>query len=202
MQSTPSLTWRRISSTASALVRHELADRGLGRADPGRVPVGQALMRRHDNGPAAMTRGPSNRPARIALRIDRLIWPASPGEQIAVKPGGGDLLGEEHAAQRAELERAVEVDVLLALGVAVGEMGVDVDEPRHDEIAGIVEHPVTARPPRRVRLRAGIVDRAALVEDQGLARSGLVLASGEQMAATDKGFHCRELPVEGTWVSF
>ena len=83
--------------------------------------------------------------------------------------GRGDLLREEHAAQGAELERAVEVDVLLALGVAVGEVGVDVDQPGHHEVVGIVEHPITAGPPRRPASGAGIVDHRPLVEDQDLA---------------------------------
>jgi len=76
-----------------------------------------------------MTRGPSNRPADrqadlpgVARRADRR------------EPRGSDLLGEEHAAQSAELERAVKVDVLLALGVAIGEVGVHVDQPWHHEI--------------------------------------------------------------------
>ena len=46
MQSTPFLTCRRTSCDRLVDIGDELADRGLGRADPGRVPVGQALMRR------------------------------------------------------------------------------------------------------------------------------------------------------------
>ena len=139
--------------------RDQLADRGLGRADPGRVPVGQTLMRgqiaarRHD--PRPVEQAGADRVADrqadlagIARRADRGI------------AGGGDLLREEHAAQGAEFERAVEVDVLLALGVAVGEMGVDVDQPRHHEIAGIVEQPVAFAAPRRARLGADIDDPA------------------------------------------
>jgi len=111
--------------------------------------------------------------------------------------GGGDLLGEKHAAQGAEFERAVEVDVLLALGVAISEMGVDVDEPRHHEPGRIVEHMVIARPPRRAFLGADIVEHALLVEDQGLAGAGIVLLPGEEMAATDKGFRHRRLLWKG-----
>src|SRR5271156_3655499 len=74
----------------------------------------------------------------------------------------------------------------------------DVDQPGHHETGGIVEQAVITRPPRRALLGADKVERAVLVEDQGVARSGLVLLPGEQMAATDKGFHYRELPVEGT----
>jgi len=37
--------------------------------------------------------------------------------------------------RRAELQRAVEVDVFLALGIAVGEMDVDVDLARHARVA-------------------------------------------------------------------
>jgi hypothetical protein len=74
----------------------------------------------------------------------------------------------------------------------------DVDEPRHHKIGGIVEQAVIARPPRRTLLGADIVEHAVLVEDHGLAVPGIVFAPGKQMAATDKGFHCRELPVEGT----
>ena len=43
MQSTPFLTWPRISSIASSRAGHQPPDGGVGHADPGRVPVGQAL---------------------------------------------------------------------------------------------------------------------------------------------------------------
>jgi hypothetical protein len=128
------------------------------------------------------------------LRIDRLIWPASPGGADRGKAGRSDLLREEHAAQGAELKRAVEVDVLLALRIAIGEMGVDVDQTGHDETAGIIEHPVAASAPRRSSLRAGIFDDALLTEDQNFAFMGFVLAPGEELTAANKGPHCRRLP--------
>src|SRR6185312_13904914 len=59
------------------------ADRRGWHADPARIPVGQALARR-DVGPGGGDARSSNRPARMALRIDRLTWPASPGEHSAV----------------------------------------------------------------------------------------------------------------------
>src|SRR5262249_48359100 len=117
-------------------------------------------------------------------------------------PGGGHLLGKEHAAQGPKFERAIKVDVLLALGVAISEMGMNVDEAWHHKIGGVVEHMVIARPPRRGLFRPGKIEHAVLAEHQGLALSGFVLPSGEQVAATDKGFHCRELPVEETWAPF
>ena len=171
-------------------VGDELADRGLGHADPGRIPVGEALMRgqirprRHDPRPveeagADRVADRQRDLARIARRADRGV------------ARGRDLLGEEHAAQRAEFHRAVEVDVLLALGVAVGEVGVDVDEARHHERAGMVDQPVGLRPARRRGFGTGIVEPALAVEDQHAALLRLVLVSGEQAAATDKGFHGR-----------
>src|SRR5215475_2625661 len=78
----------------------------------------------------------------------------------------------------------------------------DVNQPRHHEIGRIVEHMVIARAPRPALLRADIVERAALIEHQGLAGSSLVLPSGEQMATPNKGFHCAALPFEGTRESF
>ena len=98
-----------------------------------------------------MTRGPSNRPKLIALRTERLICPASPGAQIDGIAGRQHLLREEQAAQRAELHRLVEVDVLLGLGVAVGEMRVHVLQARHDEELAVVEHRSRARRPAEPR---------------------------------------------------
>ena len=45
--------------------------------------------------------------------------------------------------------RAIKVDVLFALGVAVGEVGVDVDQARHHECTGMVDQPVGFCPARR-----------------------------------------------------
>src|SRR6202011_4419558 len=90
-------------------------------------------------------------------------------------------------------ERAVKVDVLLALRVAVGEMRVDVDQPGHDETAGIIEHLVAGGAPRRGSLRAGVLDNALLIEHQGFALTGIVLAPGEELTAANKGPHCRRL---------
>ena len=141
--------------------RDQLADRGFGRADPGRVPVGQTLMRghiaprRHD--PRPVEQAGADRVADRQADLPGIARRADRG-----KPGRGDLLREEHAAQGAEFERAVEVDILLALGVAIGEMGVDVDETGHHETAGIVEHPVAAGAPRRYALGADIVEDALL----------------------------------------
>ena len=78
-------------------VGDELADRGLGRTDPGRIPVGEALMRReigarrHDPRPVEEP-GADRVPDRqrdlpgIARRADRGV------------SGGGAFLREEHAA--------------------------------------------------------------------------------------------------------
>ena len=169
---------------------HQLADRGFGRADPARVPIGQALMggditaRRHDTGPVEKAGADcvTDRQADLAGVARR----ADCG-----KSGRGDLLSEEHAAQGAELERAVKVDVLLALRVAVGEMRVDVDQPGHDETAGIIEHLVAAGAPRRGSLRAGILDDALVIEDQDFALKSIVFASGEELTAANKCPHCR-----------
>src|SRR6516162_2483188 len=65
----------------------------------------------------------------------------------------GDFLREKHAAQGAELERAVQVDVLLTLGVAISEMSVNIDQSGHHKAAGIIEYPVVADAPRRHFLR-------------------------------------------------
>ena len=100
---------------------------------------------------------------------------------------------EEHAAQGAELEGTVEVDILLALGVAIGEMRVDVYQPGHDKTAGMIEHLVAAGTPRRARLSSGILDNALPVEDQNFAVTGIVLAPGEELTAANKGPHCRRL---------
>src|SRR3984893_6271378 len=180
--------------------RHQLADRGFGCPDPGRVPVGQPLMGRHitpgchDSWPVEEAR--TDRIADRQADLPGVARRADRGEA-----GGGDLLGEEHAAQGTEFERAVEVDVLLALGVAIGEVSVDVDEPRHTEKGPIVEQMVVARAPRRALFGADIVEHAALVEDQGLACPSIVLLPGEEMAAADKGFHGLELLVEGSQAS-
>src|SRR5205085_7472009 len=95
----------------------------------------------------------------------------------------------KQAAQGAEFERAVEVDVLLALGVAVGEMRVDIDQPRHHETAGMVDQPVASGAARRPGLRADVKELALIVEDQRPTLLRLVFRSGEQRAAADKGVH-------------
>ena len=132
------------------------------------------------------------------MRIDRLICPASPGEQIAVNPAAATFCGKEQATQRAEFEGAVEVDVFLALGVAVGEVGVHVDQTGHHEQPGVVEHPVAARAPRRSLFGPDIVENAFLVEDDGLADPGIVLARGKKLAAAHKGLHRDLLQTIGT----
>src|SRR6516162_8235994 len=98
MQSTPSLTWRRISSTASALVVTSLPIDVSGAPNPSRVPVGQTLMRRHiasgRHDPRTVEQTGADRIAdrqadlaRVARRADRR------------EADGGNLLGEEHPAQ-------------------------------------------------------------------------------------------------------
>ena len=178
-------------------IRDELADRGLGRADPGRIPVGQALMRRdvrargHD--PRAVEQPGAHRIADrqrdlsgIARRADRGV------------PGSGDLLGEKHAAQRAEFKRSVKVDVLLALGIAVSEMRVHVDQPRHHKPARMVDRPVAHAAGRRGLLGADEGKPATFVEHQNLVPPRLVLGAGKQSAAPHKGFHCRLLTAPDT----
>src|SRR5437764_1351888 len=85
------------------------------------------------------------------------------------------------------VSRTVEVDVLRSLGVAVGEMGVDIYQPRHHEATGMVDLPVGLGPARRAGLRADIGEPAGFVEYQDFAQARLVLASREQAAATDEG---------------
>ena len=72
-------------------------------------------------------------------------------------------------------------------------MGVDVDQTGHDKTAGIIEHLVAAGAARRCSLRAGILDDALLIEHQGFALTGVVLAPGEELTAANKGPHCRRL---------
>ena len=118
---------------------HQPADRGRRRADPARIPVGQALACR-DVGPGGADARPVEQAGadRVADRQADLAGIARRADRGVA--GRQQLLGEEQAAQRAELQRAVEVDILLALGIAIGEMDVDVDQARHDELPGIVEH--------------------------------------------------------------
>src|SRR5438105_4573977 len=90
---------------------------------------------------------------------------------------------------RWESERAVKVDVLVALRVARGEVRVHIDHPGHDEMPGMVDQPVGFRTPWRTGLGADIGQPAVAVEDQHAAGLRLVLMSGEQAAATHKGVH-------------
>src|SRR5262245_3562721 len=99
----------------------------------------QITPRRHDPGTVEQTG--TDRIADRKADLPSVSRGANRGE-----PGSGDLLGKKHAAQRAELQRAVEIDVLFALGVAVGEVSVDVDEPRHDEVVRVVERPISSGP--------------------------------------------------------
>jgi hypothetical protein len=166
----------------------ELADRGFGRADPGRVPIGQTLMRRdvrpgrHDPRPVKQTGidRVADRQAdlpRIARRADR---------RVARRH---NLLRKEHAAQRAELERAIEIDVFLGLGVAIGEVRVDIDEARHHELAGVVDHPVALAAPGRPGRLADIGQLARVVIDERAVFERLVVLPGEQLTALDKSLH-------------
>ena len=86
----------------------------------------QITPRRHDPGTVEQTG--TDRIADREADLASVARRANGGE-----PGSGDLLGKKHAAQSAELQRAVEVDVLFAFGIAVGKVSVDVDEARHDE---------------------------------------------------------------------
>src|SRR5205085_10922219 len=103
--------------------------------------------------------------------------------------GGRDLLRKEQAAERAEFERAVKVDVLFALRVAIGEMRVHIDHPGHDEMPGMVDQPVGFRTAWRTGLGADIGQPALAVEDQHAAGLRLVLTPGEQAAAAHKSVH-------------
>src|SRR5438105_2023131 len=89
------------------------------------------------------------------------------------------------AAISSPSERAVEIDVLLALGIAVSEMGVDIDKPRHHETAGMIDQPVALRPARRPGFGAGVEEPALAVEHQRPASLRLVFLPGEQRTAAD-----------------
>jgi hypothetical protein len=121
-------------------VGDELADGALGRADKAGIPIGEALPRRDvasGGGDARPVEEPGAQ--RVAQREADLAG-------ITRRTDRGNarrqhLLREEEGAQRAELGRRVEVNVLLALGVAIGEMGVHVDETGHDEAPAYARRP-------------------------------------------------------------
>src|SRR5215470_17743676 len=104
---------------------------------------------------------------------------------MAVKPAAATLRGI-FFAQKVELERAVEVDVFLALGVAIGEMGMHVDETRHHKAAGIIERPITAGTSRRSRFGSDVVEHPFFIENEDLIAAGIVLPSGEELAQRTK----------------
>ncbi len=175
------------------------ADRRRWRADPARIPIGQALACRDVGAGGADARPVEQAGAhRVANRQADLAGVARRAERGVA--GRQELLGEEQATQRAELQRAVEVDILLALGIAVGEMDVDIDQARHHEMPGMVEHLLAGSGLGRLRRRADKLQDATRVVHQGLPGPGLLVDGAEQGAATHVCFHGCPLELEGTLV--
>ena len=87
------------------------------------------------------------------------------------------------AAQRAVLDRSEEIDVLLGLGIAVRKMDVRVDQARHHEVVGIVQHLVTGSSRRRLARRSD-ERKPTVVDDQGLIGPGRVRGRREKAFRT------------------
>ena len=66
-----------------------------------------------------------------------------------------------------------------------------IDQPRHDEMPGMVDQPVGFRTTWRTGLGADIGEAAFAVEDQHAACLRLVLPPGEQATATHESVHRR-----------
>ena len=200
MQSTPFLTWTRISSIASSLLATSRPIEVSGAPIQLGYPVGQALTRRDVTAGRGDARaveqaggdGVAHRQADlpgIARGADRGV------------AGRDDLLGEEHAAQGAELHRLIEIDVLFGLGVAISQMNMHVDQARHDEEGIVVQHRLADRDRRRPRRRADIGEQSVVAVDEGPACRWRRLITGEERATPHVGRHetasavaCREAP--------
>ena len=154
-------------------VAHQHADRALGDADPGRIPVRESLAR-GDLPPG----GGDARPVEHA-GVDRIA-------DADRRPPGRGRVGDRgiarlhHSLRRAEraqrpvFRRGEDVDVLVRLGVAVAQMDVDVDQPRHDEVAAVVDHRLARPLVRRFRGRAHIGDPVVVDDDRPVGLRGLV----------------------------
>ena len=79
-------------------------------------------------------------------------------------------------------------------------MDVDIDQPRHDEMPGMVEHLLSGGGLGRLRRRTDKLQDATRVEHQGLRGSGILVDGAEQGAATHMCLHGCPLELESTLV--
>ncbi len=188
MQSTPFFTWTRISSIASSrlVTRRPIDVSGTP------IQVGYQSVRPCLRGEVAARRGDA-RPVEQAV-VDGVAHRQADLSRVARRADGGiagreALLREEQASDRAELHRLIKIDVLLGLGIAVGEMRVHVLQAGHHEELAVVEHAVGLR--RRLGCLVGraYVGEAARVDDQYLVLALDVFVSSEERAASHECGH-------------
>ena len=102
-------------------------------------------------------------------------------------------MGIDKPAQRAELDRRVEVDVLFAHGVAIGEMSVHIDHPGKHEVSAAINRLIGISARRGAISRPRIGDRVT-VDDQGLISLRVAFQSREKTSARDVLRHEMVLP--------
>ena len=168
-------------------VAHQQPDRGVGAADPARVVVRQALAR------GDLAAGAGDARPDIEAGIDRVAHrqrdaAGDRGVGHRRHPGLEHLLRRHHRPDGAELDRRVEVDILLVHGVAVADVHMDIDQPGHDERVAEIDRRIARA--RRRRLGAGADKGDALaLGDDGVVRNRLGAGAGEQRSATEVPGH-------------
>jgi hypothetical protein len=99
------------------------------------------------------------------------------------------MLGEEHAAQRAEFVAGPDIDIFFALRVAERQVGMHVHQTRHDKVIARVQNGVTRLWLRRQGRRADIRQQAVF-HDQRLLLTGVQASAVEQGLAFEvQGIH-------------
>ena len=157
----------------------EAANRGVRHADPGGVPVRESLARGEI---AAGCRDPR---AFEEPEVDRIAHSQAQLACVARRadrrvPGGDDFLREEQAADGAELQGLVQIDIFLGLRVAVSQMGVNVLQSWHHEIAAVIQDVVRRGDLRRLRGWADVCQHPIRIEHQCLVRQCLVPIAREE----------------------
>ena len=109
--------------------------------------------------PAARIRGPGTRPAATALATSMLAPPIPPRSRTVVTPASRFRFALSIALSAANPALVSSFDLLLEVRAAVElEMDVDVDQARHQGLAGAVDLASGARSLRSSRMRADPLD--------------------------------------------
>ena len=118
----------------------EHADAVFGRADPRRLVVLDAAIR-DDHAAGAVHARPFQHAELDGIAHTHVREPGAAGHADARHAGAQHLLGAPRRLERPELRpRRASTSALPAkMGVAVGEMRVSVDQPRHDPLTGGVD---------------------------------------------------------------